>query len=301
MNCSLPKITYPIFRQLLLAKIHKTVDLCTIDAVAKDAACTEMIGDSDEISMILNVKDTLKRVRKSTSVVVYRSAIALKLAAVRQLNVANTALRITEILQSLVADSLEKERGAAPQLLRDLTVSALESGLVEFVLGDRAIAAWLQAMVDHLETQPRCKRELPFRLNAADRGSIFLCQQTYARCSSLLRTAGELTVPLEKTAIPWLMNEEKLRFPHPSDRALVSELVSVTDELSQEETIVPLKVAVSLSQQFQNFYRDCRIFGEIASQDRHLAQARLGLVMITHSLLRTVLEENLGVVAPDSL
>lgn len=301
MNCSLPKITYPIFRQLLLAKIHKTVDLCTVDTVAKDAACTEMIGDPDGISTISNVKDTLKRVKKSTSVVVYRSAIALKLAAIWQLNVANTALRITEILQSVVADSLEKEIGVAPEILRDLTVSALESGLVEFVLGDRAIAAWLQAMVDHLETQPSGIGNSPVCLNADDRRSLFLCQQTYARCSSLLRTAEELTMPPEKTAIPWLINEQTLRFPHLSDRALISELVSVTDELSQEETIVPLKVAVSLSQQFQNFYRDCRIFGEIASQDRHLAQARLGLVMITHSLLRTVLEKKLGVVAPDSL
>jgi hypothetical protein len=305
MNCSLPKITYPTFRQLLLAKIHKAVDLWMDCKVAKQTNCTEDKRVFIETTRLLNAKDSLKRVKKSTSVVGYQSPIALKLAASWQRNITKTVLEITEIFQALPLCSPEKEIEFASQLFRDLTVKPTEVGLLELEFGDRAIASWLQAMVDRREISPdrSLRKHSAFDLKALDRRTLFLCQQSYARCGSLLRMAeaGKLLSPTEIQALPWLTPLEKLRFPQASDLALIREIVTVVDELGDERGLTPLKLVVSLSQQFQHFHRDCRIFGEIAAKDRSLAQARLGLVMITHSLLRVILEECLEVCAPDNL
>ena len=59
-----------------------------------------------------------------------------------------------------------------------------------------------------------------------------------------------------------------------------------------------LKIADSLSAAFQTFYSQCRIWGEVKIETPKLAQARLGLVLATQSLLRFILEELLSTVAP---
>ena len=59
-----------------------------------------------------------------------------------------------------------------------------------------------------------------------------------------------------------------------------------------------LKLADNLSVAFQTFYSQCRIWGEVKIETPKLAQARLGLVLATQSLLRFILEELLNAVAP---
>jgi arginyl-tRNA synthetase len=101
-------------------------------------------------------------------------------------------------------------------------------------------------------------------------------------------------------AIPWLDNQQELRFHHPSELCLVSELVQVVDELECSDSSGSVKwekLALCLSQVFDNFWRDCRIWGEVKANSPELAQARLGLVMATQSVLRTLLEEKLGILA----
>ena len=61
-----------------------------------------------------------------------------------------------------------------------------------------------------------------------------------------------------------------------------------------------LKVALSLSESFEEFSKHCRIYGEVKKTPQ-LAQARLGLVAVTQKLLRSLLQDDLGVSAPVEL
>jgi arginyl-tRNA synthetase len=104
--------------------------------------------------------------------------------------------------------------------------------------------------------------------------------------------------------IPWL-DDEKLRLVHPAEYNLISQLLIVLDSLAvvfgeynDEIAIDYFKLANSLSEAFQTFYSQCRIWGEVKIETPKLAQSRLGLVLATQSLLRFMLENLLNTVAP---
>ncbi|XZN96275.1 MAG: DALR anticodon-binding domain-containing protein [Microcoleus sp.] len=79
---------------------------------------------------------------------------------------------------------------------------------------------------------------------------------------------------------------------------VLDSLAFVFGECNQERAIDYFKLANSLSTAFQTFYSQCRIWGEVKRENLKLAQARLGLVLATQSLLRFILEELLNAVAP---
>jgi hypothetical protein len=61
------------------------------------------------------------------------------------------------------------------------------------------------------------------------------------------------------------------------------------------------KLTIDLAQSWLDFYRYCRIFGDIKSQNPHLAVARCGLTAIAHRYLQVLLENYLGVRVLDEL
>jgi hypothetical protein len=165
--------------------------------------------------------------------------------------------------------------------------------------------------------------------------TLFAVQHIHARCCSLLRLAdeqGKITIAPSKTPsefeqilhpspIPWF-REVPQRLPtsqapfclvHPSEMALVSQLFSLLDLLCSAHELeacgvqarypsqtVWFKQLDRVNQAFHTFHRHCRIWEE-AERDLPLAQARLGLLAATRTILQLVLENALGSVAPSIL
>ncbi|MBW4428707.1 MAG: glutamate acetyltransferase [Nostoc desertorum CM1-VF14] len=147
--------------------------------------------------------------------------------------------------------------------------------------------------------------------------SLFAVQYAHARCCSLVLLAHregliKLREPVPNTSpafwdvispnpLPWLNGDGRLRLNHPNERRLIAELVQVVDNIECADikgSVKWEKVALSLSQAFENFWSNCRIWGEVKITSPELTQARLGLLMATQSVLRFVLEESLGIIAP---
>ncbi|MBD1939856.1 DALR anticodon-binding domain-containing protein [Microcoleus sp. FACHB-68] len=155
--------------------------------------------------------------------------------------------------------------------------------------------------------------------------SLFLVQYAHARCCSLLRLAHldgtiilsdphpELCSPfwhlLAPNPIPWLNSEvfpsSPLRLVHPAEWGLISQLVDTLDALSlppaAHRLTEWLKLATALSTAFESFYSACRLWGEVKTETPQLAQARLGLIKATQSVLRLILQDLFGVSAPVEL
>ncbi|HYX13812.1 MAG TPA: DALR anticodon-binding domain-containing protein [Nostoc sp.] len=147
--------------------------------------------------------------------------------------------------------------------------------------------------------------------------NLFAIQYAHARCCSLVLLAHregliKLREPVPNTSpafwsvispnpLPWLNCDGTLRLNHPDERRLIGELIQVVDNIECPDvkgSVKWEKVALSLSQAFEKFWCNCRIWGEVKITSPELAQDRLGLLMATQSVLRFVLEEKLGVFAP---
>ncbi|MBD2296170.1 anticodon-binding protein [Anabaena sphaerica FACHB-251] len=142
---------------------------------------------------------------------------------------------------------------------------------------------------------------------------LFDIQYTHARCCSLIQLADrEGLIKLKKSIsddesfipaqpIPWLDCEQKLRFHQPDEVRLIHQLVKMVDDLvfpDSSSSVYWETAAVKLSKAFDSFWCNCRIWGEVKTNSPELAQARLGLLIATQLVLRSVLETKLGVFAP---
>ncbi|HEY9606798.1 MAG TPA: DALR anticodon-binding domain-containing protein [Allocoleopsis sp.] len=261
--------------------------------------------------------------------VMYRSAIALKLSP----HLHQSAFDIANQLVASFPNAIDR---SAKQMVLELTVEVESSGWINFWLSDRTLATWLQYLIQvspgrglkEKESNPwhgeDVKRTQPKQLlkGQNDSHTLFPIQYAHARCCSLLRLAHQyglvqLTDADFKTAnwqfvepnpIPWL-NEEQgvdtaqrhLRLGHPAERRLLAQLLEVQDEIASLDRLRVVKLASALSQEFEQFYSSCRIWGEVNIQTPKLAQARLGLIAVTQKLLRSLLQDQLGVSAPVEL
>lgn len=197
----------------------------------------------------------------------------------------------------------------------EFIIEIVPPGYIHFVLTDPILAAWLQHLVEGRGIWGDGERE---RKEAKYENSshLFAVQYAHARCSSLMRLAqregliqfGDNNVNtssafgsvISPNPIPWLNCDRKLRFSHSATKRLISELVQVVDDLEcayEADSINWEKAAINLSQAFEVFWCNCRIWGEVKTTSPELSQARLGLVIATQSVLRFLLEEKLGIFA----
>nr|WP_248277305.1 DALR anticodon-binding domain-containing protein [Brasilonema octagenarum] len=164
-----------------------------------------------------------------------------------------------------------------------------------------------------------------FPFSSPNSGSLFTVQYAHARCCSLLRLGvhegliklGESNVDqgdnvkqnlwssiFTPNPIPWLNSDEKLRFNHPASYLLINELVRVVDKVEGSDfgdSVNWEKAALDLSRVFETFWCKCQIFGEVKTASPELAQAKIGLVLATQSVLKFMLEEKLGYFALDEV
>lgn len=251
------------------------------------------------------VKDNLR--------VLYSSAIALELSQAKNTPAQEIATAIATLIRQ-TSSSLD----LANEL--NFIVQVVPPGLIHLELTELAIAAWLQSLV---YAPPWFSRE-------TTQGSVFIhhspltithlfdVQYAHARCCSLLRLAQrEGLINLRQLhfvphpafwlivtpdPIPWVNFEQNFCLTHPAESALIAQLVHLLDDLfcpSPSRRLTDWeKAALNLSQAFQTFYSYCRIWGEVKVQTLKLSQARLGLVHITQSVLRLLLQDVLNVCAP---
>nr|WP_235927036.1 DALR anticodon-binding domain-containing protein [Gloeocapsopsis dulcis] len=189
------------------------------------------------------------------------------------------------------------------------------SGLIYLELTDVTVGSWLQYFtinpprVEKYCSQKGSGASLPFTL-----------QYTHARCCSLLQLAAQerlitlksrgepakddFPVVSEQTPISFLDSQQRLLCRHPTEQALIKQLLVLLDNLyypSTEPKAQWEKTTLNLCQSWQNFYTHCRIWGEVKQNNLFLAQARLGLTSLTQSLLAVFLNDKLEIYAPTEL
>lgn len=195
----------------------------------------------------------------------------------------------------------------------ELIIEIVPPGYIYLVLTDPILAAWLQCLTEGIWRGGDKERG---ETQIENSSRLFAVQYAHARCCSLLRLAqregliqfAENNVNTSSTfgsvispnPIPWLNCDRKLRFSHSATKRLISELVQVVDDLEcayEAGSVNWEKAAINLSQAFELFWCNCRIWGEVKITSPELSQARLGLVIATQSVLKFLLEEKLGIFA----
>lgn len=251
---------------------------------------------------------------------VYKSAIAFKLVKRWQLSAEEIAQELVNYLSVLCA-------GQRESALESFTVQVIPPGLMMFQLSDLGIATWLQGF-SQIRSSYKTQNSIgaqpdytpaaltPYQttqkpLNIGSPEKLFHLQYAHARCCSLLRLAAHQGLiklsdtlvwqVIDPNPIPWLDANQQLWVSHPAERCLIAQLITTVDELSCTEQPNWLKLAESLSETMQKFHSSCRIFGDVYTQNLQLAQARVGLIVLTRSLLEFMLQEQLGILAPTEL
>lgn len=226
-------------------------------------------------------RDTLK--------IAYRSAIALQLAP----QLAQSPL---DLAQKIVTQLPETS---------DFAISLSPPGWIDCQLTDVGLAQWLQQWT-------RTPIDLPPNLQVSPPADEFPVQYAHARCCALLRLAdaeGLIVLQSSQTDIeiispdplPWLDETQSLRLQQPAERALICQLVAVVDALQDPAAQNYSQLALKLIEAFEEFYSQCRIFGEVNRVNPPLAIRRSGLVGVTQKVLKLLLERKFGISSPIEL
>ncbi|MBI4782620.1 MAG: hypothetical protein HY785_15070 [Oscillatoriophycideae cyanobacterium NC_groundwater_1537_Pr4_S-0.65um_50_18] len=324
---------YPILslgiRLLLVNRLQKALQIWQKEQLflqsqqSKETACTIFASNpplGEHLKFAFPSEIPLNRVKAHTQIS-YVSAIALKLAGQRSRTeeAMSIALGIREAWERMVAIESQKNTLAALDKIWQTTTVQVDSlGGIYLELTEQGLAEWLhilahpQTYCNNLDqsTSIVAKNAPCIR----DSTSKFHICYVHARCCSLLRSAVRDNL-IDAHSYNFTLREQNLiRFNlrHPAEQHLVSQMVTVLDNLdnlascndvtvAQTPPALIWRSAQELSYSFEAFHKSCRIWGEVVQSDPQLAQMRLGLVLITQKILRSLLEEGLGIAAPVEL
>ena len=293
-------LAYPAIKQLALSRLQSIVDNYFVNSKQQNYSISTSYQSGDRCQ------------------VVYVS------------NVAFTSSKFLNIPPLEIAKDFVNVYAQTPNLEQYFTFAAVAPGFLQLKLTEPKLASWLQCLPFlslRLDSLPRPKYFHPLTNDS----SLFAIQYTHARCYGLMQLAQkEGLIHLEEIAanrikskfadfsllppdasiltivwpqpLPWLSSPQQLQFCHPTEYALIIQLVKAVDELCCSDLSLDswAKTALNLSKAFADFYRDCRIFGKKNAQNPKLAQARLGLVLGTYVVIKALLQR-LGVFAPQEL
>jgi hypothetical protein len=255
----------------------------------------------------------------------YVSTIAHRLAAKLSL----TPLEICQICQICQPPILPHQVDRAAGL--ELSCWYNDAGYLYFQLTPASIERWL----NYLDRLPLFDLAVPtpHPHDPGRSGSrLAIAIYAHARCCSLLKLADReriISIGADWHIDPpdWLLSCREDRqlaglasiFDPPVERQLIQSLMAVVDAIYiYRSSSLPTptansgshrcprgtpnwsKLTIDLAQSWLEFYRDCRIFGEIKLQNPHLAIARCGLTAIVRRYLQILLE-SLGVRAVEEL
>ncbi len=192
-----------------------------------------------------------------------------------------------------------------------------EAGYIYFQLTVESIERWLNYIHD-LPLNLQLNRDCQSRA-----ASVAL--YAHARCCSVLKLAA--AAKLVTITDDWQVVTPELarqsgknpfgaaasHFEHPAEQQLIQVLMRVLDGIYEQSWLDSVqfvnqphgqrqspnwhKLTLDLAQSWLDFYRDCRILGEIKSQNPQLAIARCGLSAIARRYLQLLLENYLGISA----
>jgi arginyl-tRNA synthetase len=190
----------------------------------------------------------------------------------------------------------------------DFDVHIVPPGWIHLRLTDLTLSNWLQSIA----VSPALSVS-----TATNASRLFPIQYAHARCCSLLRLAhldgSVLSIEplpddnavswrvISPNPIPWL-NSAQIRLTTTAESRLIAKLIPAVDDLTLvlDDSANFELAAREVSQAFQIFWSCCRIWGEVKINSLPLAQARLGLVLVTQIVLRSLLQRE-GAVAHEEL
>ena len=130
---------------------------------------------------------------------------------------------------------------------------------------------------------------------------VFYVQYAHARISSILRMAAGEAAGAHATAPEAFADAPLERLVEPDERQLLLKLATYPDEIAAAALAMEpyrlTRFAQELATSFHQFYTTCRVL----TDDVALTRARLALIVGTRMVLRNVLEDVLGVTAPERM
>jgi hypothetical protein len=198
----------------------------------------------------------------------------------------------------------------------ELTCCYQANGYIYFEITPMGIARWLAYI-----------RDLPINIGLnPDRSgaAVDVAIYAHARCCSVLKLARSQklidlsegwqiskfhsSIDFAKSTQNWLGDHSIHILEVDAERQLIQVLMTILDAIyaphgrvSDRQLPNWSKLTTLLAESWLEFYRRCRIFGDLQSQNPHLAAARCGLTEISRRYLQLLLENYLGVNAAREL